>query len=82
MLYGAMRGLPFLAPEFLGSLQAGGVPRPGEVTPQALNYLAGDEFLSSNFFALIKAAGLYPSSYLSEVARFQPKGREAAPSFI
>lgn len=82
LLYGAMRGMPFLAPEFLGSLQAGEVPRPGAVTPQALGYLAGDTFLSDNFFALIRAASLYPTSYLSEVARFQPKGREAAPSFI
>lgn len=82
LLYGAMRGMPFLAPEFLGSLQAGEVPRPGAVTPQALGYLAGDTFLSDNFFALIRAASLYPTSYLAEVARFQPKGMAAAPSFI
>jgi len=82
MLYGAMRGLPFLAPEFLGSLQAGEVPRPGAVTPQALGYLAGDTMLSDSFFSLIRAAGLYPTTFLAETARFQPRGRDVSPSFI
>lgn len=82
LLYGAMRGLPFMSQGYLGALQAGQTPAPRTMTPQTLAALAGDQFLSDNFFALLEAAGLYPTSFLSEVGRFQPRGQDVAPSFI
>src|SRR3972149_790557 len=78
LLSQAMRGLPFMSQDYLGALSAGQTPAPRTLTPQTLAALAGDEFLSSNFFALLEAAGLYPTNYLAEVARFQPPGAAAA----
>ena len=82
LLYGAMRGLPYISQEYLAALQGGQAPAPRTMTPKTLAALAGDEFLSSSFFALLEAAGLYPSSFLSEVGRFQPRGSNVSPSFI
>jgi len=82
LLYGAMRGLPYISQEYLAALQGGQTPAPRTMTPQTLAALAGDQFLSDNFFALLEAAGLYPMSFLAEAGRFQPKGAQAAPSFI
>lgn len=82
MLYNAMRGLPFISPEFLSALQAGQAPAPRTVTPQTLAALSADETLSDAFFSVIRANALYPESYLAEIARFIPKGMSASPSFI
>jgi hypothetical protein len=82
LLYGAMRGLPYISQEYLAALQGGEAPAPRTMTPQTLAALAGDQFLSDNFFALLEAAGLYPTSFLAEAGRFQPRGAQAAPSFI
>ena len=82
LLYNAMRGLPFMGQDALSALSAGQAPAPNTMTPQTLSALSGDQFLSDNFFALLEASGIYPTSYLAEVARFQPKGAQAAPSFI
>jgi hypothetical protein len=82
LLYNAMRGLPYISNEYLAALAAGEVPAPRMMTPQTLAALANDTFLSDNFFALLEAAGLYPTSFLAEAARFQPKGAQATPSFI
>jgi len=82
LLYDAMRGLPFISEEYLAALQGGQTPAPRTMTPQTLAALANDEFLSSNFFSLLEAAGLYPTSFLAEAGRFQPRGAQAAPSFI
>ena len=82
MLYNAMRGLPFISPEFLSALQAGQAPAPRTVTPQTLAALSADSTLSDAFFSVIKANALYPASYLAEIGRYIPRGREATPSFI
>ena len=82
MLYNAMRGLPFISPEFLTALQAGQAPVPRTVTPQTLAALSADSTLSDAFFSVIKANALYPESYLAEIGRYIPRGREATPSFI
>jgi hypothetical protein len=82
MLYNAMRGLPFISPEFLLALQAGQAPAPRTVTPQTLAALSSDTTLSDAFFSVIEANALYPASYLAEIARFIPKGQAATPSFI
>jgi len=82
LLYGAMRGLPYISQEYLAALGAGETPAPRTMTPQTLAALANDQFLSDNFFALLEAAGLYPTSFLAEAGRFQPRGVQAAPSFI
>jgi len=82
MLYNAMRGLPFISPEFLTALQAGQAPAPRTVTPQTLAALSADSTLSDAFFSVIKANALYPTSYLAEIGRYIPRGREATPSFI
>ena len=82
MLYNAMRGLPFISPEFLTALQAGQAPAPRTVTPQTLAALSADSTLSDAFFSVIKANALYPASYLAEIGRYIPRGREATPSFI
>jgi len=82
MLYNAMRGLPFISPEFLMALQAGQAPAPRTVTPQTLAALSADSTLSDAFFSVIKANALYPASYLAEIGRYIPRGREATPSFI
>ena len=82
MLYNAMRGLPFISPEFLTALQAGQAPAPRTVTPQTLAALSADSTLSDAFFSVIRGNALYPASYLAEIGRYIPRGREATPSFI
>ena len=82
MLYNAMRGLPFISPEFLSALQAGQAPAPRTVTPQTLAALSADSTLSDAFFSVIRGNALYPTSYLAEIGRYIPRGREATPSFI
>ena len=82
MLYSAMRGLPFISTDFLASLRSGQPPAPRTVTPQTLAALSADSTLSDAFFSVIKANALYPASYLAEIGRYIPRGREATPSFI
>ena len=82
MLYSAMRGLPFISTDFLASLISGQPPAPRTVTPQTLAALSADSTLSDAFFSVIRGNALYPESYLAEIGRYIPRGREATPSFI